>query len=235
MNPQRPTGQRAFSLVEMLITVAIIVALAAMLLPAFKSVLERGKNGLCVGRLRAIGAGLHAYTADNDGKLIPYASMNGATWFWFDELNPYMDIPETDTNRTQPYPWQLCPSKPVTPENRQTVGYGWSRMFGFSASDHNDGGGIGNRRVNQVTMPGRTIIIADSTDIPNGDGNIPAISDNRYLWSDKLKTLARRHSGRGNYLMVDGHVAIFKPEEIITPPTQGRGFTLPWWGINQKN
>ena len=129
---KRPACKSAFSLVEILVTVTIIVVLAALLFPAAQGVFERGRSATCTGRLRAIGVGLAQYIADNDGKLIPYASMGGATSFWFDALNPYMGTPDNE-DATMPHKWQTCPSKPVKPENRQVVGYGWNhKNFGYT-------------------------------------------------------------------------------------------------------
>lgn len=240
MNAPSPARPRAFSLVEMMVALVIVAVLAALLFPAVQAAIERGRNGACIGRLRAIGAALLQYTADNDGNLIPYASMDGATRFWFDELNPYMGIPETDTNRTQPYDWQLCPSKPFNkyPEDksrRQAVGYGWNyRQFGNNKSDEASGSGKGNRRLSEVTLPARTIIIADSIDVPDASGAIPPISQNRLLYNWRVDFLASRHSGQGNYLMLDGHVVPFKPEDVVAQTGSGLLPNTPWWGIKQK-
>jgi len=240
MTPRSSAKHRAFTLVEMLIALGIIVVLAALLFPALQAAIERGRNAVCVGRLRAIGAGLLQYTADHDGKLIPWASLGGSpARYWFDELNPYMGIPETDFDRTEPYPWQLCPSKPFNkyPEDnkrRQAVGYGWNyRQFGNSKSAPSDG--KGDRRLSEVTMPARTIIIADSLDVPDASGMIPPISQNRLLYSWMIQMLAKRHSGQGNYLMLDGHVVPFKPEDVVAQTGSGLLSNTPWWGISQKN
>ncbi len=235
MTPQSSAKHRAFSLMEMLIVLGIIVVLTALLFPALQVVIERGRNAVCVGRLRAIGAGLLQYTTDNNGKL-PYASMGGTpARYWFDALNPYMGIPETDFNRTEPYPWQLCPSKPFNkyPESnnrRQAVGYGWNhQQFGNARS----GAVRVERLLSEVTIPSRTIIIADSLDIPDALSAIPPISQNRLLYSWIVNLLAKRHSDQGNYLMLDGHVMAFKGSDIVAP-APGTGATIPWWGIKQE-
>lgn len=242
-SPHTNSEKVGFTLIEMLVVIAIVAVLAALLFPALQTVLARGKNAACLGKLRSISVALHQYIADNSGLLIPYASMNGATFFWFDALDPYMGFNDDTNNssRLQPRDWQLCPAKPVkpsgAPNSRQVVGYGWNyRQFGNSKSD--EASGKGNRRLAEVRMPAQTIIIADSMDVPDAQGQIPPISQNRLLYNWKKDMLATRHSGRGNYLMLDGHIVPFKPEEVVADgPNDSSGLSprTPWWGIAQTN
>jgi prepilin-type N-terminal cleavage/methylation domain-containing protein len=66
--PQRPPG---FTLIELMVVVAIIAVLAALLLPALASANGAGKRAACVSNLRQIGIGVQAYANDSDGR-IPY-------------------------------------------------------------------------------------------------------------------------------------------------------------------
>lgn len=67
----RPPTRAGFTLVELLVVVAVLGVLAAMLLPALASAKEAGRRAACVSNLRQIGIALHAYASDA-GDRIPY-------------------------------------------------------------------------------------------------------------------------------------------------------------------
>jgi prepilin-type N-terminal cleavage/methylation domain-containing protein len=60
---------RAFTLLELLIVIAIIALLAALLLPALKTARGEGKRVTCQNNLRQLVIATLIYAADNDGKL----------------------------------------------------------------------------------------------------------------------------------------------------------------------
>jgi prepilin-type N-terminal cleavage/methylation domain-containing protein/prepilin-type processing-associated H-X9-DG protein len=56
---------RAFTLVELLVTIAVIALLAAMLMPALGRGKESGRVAVCQGNLRQIGLALQMYVDDS--------------------------------------------------------------------------------------------------------------------------------------------------------------------------
>jgi prepilin-type N-terminal cleavage/methylation domain-containing protein/prepilin-type processing-associated H-X9-DG protein len=62
----------AFTLIELLVVISIIAVLAAMLLPAIKTVREMALATRCHSNLRQIHMGYQAYSADWDGSMAPY-------------------------------------------------------------------------------------------------------------------------------------------------------------------
>jgi prepilin-type N-terminal cleavage/methylation domain-containing protein len=61
----------AFTLIEMLVVIAIIATLAALLIPAVSSMQERGKATQDLSNLRQVGMATQMYLNDNDGAFFP--------------------------------------------------------------------------------------------------------------------------------------------------------------------
>ena len=72
----------AFTLIEMLVVIAIIAILIAMLYPAVSGMQERGKITQDMNNLRQIGLATQMYLNDNDGALFPLSGN------WMQALEP---------------------------------------------------------------------------------------------------------------------------------------------------
>ena len=63
--------RRAFTLIELMVVIAIISILLALLLPALASARDKGHRAVCLSNLRQIGIAVQTYADDHQG-LIPY-------------------------------------------------------------------------------------------------------------------------------------------------------------------
>ena len=66
--PASDSRRTAFTLVELLVTLAVVGVLLALLLPALTRAKAKAKEALCTNNLRQINSGIHLYLADNGGR-----------------------------------------------------------------------------------------------------------------------------------------------------------------------
>lgn len=66
--------KRMFTLIELLIVIAIIAILASMLLPALNRARTRANTISCVNKLKQFGACLALYAGDNHDYIVPYTT-----------------------------------------------------------------------------------------------------------------------------------------------------------------
>lgn len=212
-----------FTLVELLIVIAIIAILASMLLPAFNKAREKAKTASCVNKLHQMGLAHLSYANDYSDRLIPGSRPD--TKYWFNVLDDYMGKVDKNNGSSIRPAWQLCPSKTVAFPSNLTVGYGWN-YYGSNAAHPGYGSTLAGEgttgfgwgsKLNQVKAPSGSIIIGDSKDQtvnPQAANN----GQNIYISYTNTALSASRHSGKGNYLMIDGSVQPFTPFFLLANP-----------------
>lgn len=151
-------GAVAFTLIEMLIVVAIIAILAALLMPALDKALDSSRSTRCLNNQRQIGA-LVIYYTENNGGLMPrsgwYAPWT-ANWngtIWTVHLSRYTSRPFTDyTSSLIKASVFDCPSRT-----------GWiGGNYGWNNGISPDGG---HPRLTRIKAPSKTLMFTDSTDV----------------------------------------------------------------------
>lgn len=90
MQKQRRTY---FTIIELLIVIAIIAVLSGLLLPALNAARETAKKTSCIGNLKQLGITLATYTADNDDYMCPAGS--NATWVSY--FNAYLKVKDSSS------------------------------------------------------------------------------------------------------------------------------------------
>lgn len=108
----------AFTLVELLVVVAIIVVLLALLSPALDRAVTSAEATVCASTLRNWGQGMFQYAQDHKGSVVQMEWARGE--YWCHRLAPYMGQPGWGKGPQAfdpPLKANLCPSVKVTPDD----------------------------------------------------------------------------------------------------------------------
>jgi prepilin-type N-terminal cleavage/methylation domain-containing protein len=73
------SGQRAFTLIELMIVVSIIAILAGVLIPNFLHARSESQSAACEGNEKQIATALEEYTVDNGGAFPPSGTVGSTT------------------------------------------------------------------------------------------------------------------------------------------------------------
>lgn len=212
-----------FTLVELLVGLALIVILVAFLTPAFQKATEKARATKCMGNLRQIGALLGSYLADHGyypGAFVEINASGTVTQRWFQVLRGYSDSSYAKSSMEVPRVMQ-CPSR-KSASGVKALGYGYNfEGFGHTPDDGKgnwDAPGKGymrkywHVRPGMVEEPGQKLVIGDSLDDnENSDITSRVIFIYRAISSPYH---AQRHGGGGNYLFADGHVEWLHVDEL---------------------
>ena len=94
--------KRGFTLVELLVVIAVIALLAGMLLPALNAAREKGRGTSCLGNLKQIATANLMYAGDNEEYSVPYSvtdspdpNQPGYYWFGIQKTDKMYDITDS--------------------------------------------------------------------------------------------------------------------------------------------
>lgn len=208
---------QGFTLVEILVVIAIVAVLAALLLPVLGSMKARGQSTQCAGNLRQIGAAFQLWAADNDGLV---QTRDHSDWIngpdgsyplsWVSNLNRYLMSGRTYDGKVENTASIFrCPAG----KNQEWNGTSYVAniyLGGFRDPKNNVRMGVSAqlynpKRVVACLAPSKCVIVVD--------GNC---KDQGFLEFDaggpqSSPPMALRHNKTVNALFADGHTENLNP------------------------
>lgn len=224
----------AFTLVELLVVIAILAILAAIAVPAINKTIQSSQRSQCMGNLRAIGAGMQLFVAENNMRFPPF-ELDGSTFpgfgaypKWFGQFEPYI-YRAVSSKKTKASVF-LCPS-----DTRKD----WYCSYGMNAQASSF-----NHQRGKLLIPMSTLKGDPSKLIYAGDsgGNSATIQWNTSR-SPKGQAVEYRHmakkkrdqgkayasaqeyldtGGVANFLFFDGHVESLRDEQLTKEMFSGK-------------
>ncbi len=183
---------RAFTLVELLVVVAIVGLLASLLLPALAGAKARAKGSQCASNLHQLGLATMMYVQDHQGKQQLDGFLGGEET-WGAILATNLNLRARDIF--------LCPAyKPFRWDN-------WLTIYGIRLDPPEEAASGPDGLILQtaaIARPAEYLHVADTTS--QAQGGYTARQYYFFRVGTPLKLVHARHQRRANGLFLDGHV-----------------------------
>lgn len=191
------THTRGFTLIEVLVVIAIIILLTAILLPVFARARENARRTGCASNLKQVALGMGQYVQDYDERYPPdgATAQNG----WALTIQPYVKSEQA----------LQCPSE-TNPAPGGTTAEARAMTPGFTDYYYNYNLGAGFNQA-QLTYISNTVLLGDGSgfDLPPSGANY-----SRSLLPLLGEAGPARHLDGANYAFADGHVKWLKRNAV---------------------
>ncbi len=227
-------GKEGFSLIELLVVISLIAALAAIAAPVYLEAKRNAARSRCQSNLRQIAQAFESYTADHSGC---YPNLDNqylwAGFYWREPLRKYVARGSAEDKQSI----LACPSDPTPPGIYAATSYAFSACFYMTPEQTNQVANSDYMRSkfastnpklpcsaisgSAVRFPGKKALVAEYWTLHSTNPKVG--------WYDDPETGNDPWSGARNYLFADGHVVTL-PTTRIHPaisPLVSRPRTLP--------
>lgn len=205
------TSKQGFTLLELLVVLAIVIILAILSAGGIKNALEKARMTQCIANLKTLWQGTMAYANEHDGAL-PVDTKNNATGMsWYMELHQgstkYVPHPGYGSRKA---PYFCKANKPVSGtgnvgwtnyamnSNLQVYGSNLGKVPEGEDADAFKGSRHGSRL---IALPNKALYL-DSSDGKGGSWYTVAGARYNKNWTDTHAV----HGDRINVVFLDGHI-----------------------------
>ena len=213
-----------FTLIELLIVIAIIAILASMLLPALNKARRRGMATQCTSRLKQTMQGCLLYDGDYNGQIMLYEKVNNRSWLQIMQ-DRYLNRMVAICPNTKPYSGDDIKLETY----RYCYGMGnyryaagrepyFGSSFYFNVADK--GWGFNTK---QTRQPSKQAVLADTV-ISNASPEYSGIGCYQFEFAGFTESSSAgvflAHQNNANIAFLDGHVSALNRDRLYPWPTR---------------
>ncbi|MDP0495834.1 MAG: prepilin-type N-terminal cleavage/methylation domain-containing protein [Verrucomicrobiota bacterium JB024] len=197
--------KRGFSLVEMLVSIAVIAVLMVIVIASVGRIRNSANRAQCVNNIRQLGSGILMYAQDDQLKFPQVSAPHWAT-----HIEDFVGAEKrADGSYGESSPF-VCPSRLGMLENSRSCHYGIN--FYLYSDTHGSSISEAQYKLNQVDNPARTILIGDAR-LAGAvvyktiqSENLPGLNSSTVYGTPSV---GLHGNGEANVCFADGHVETF--------------------------